>query len=77
MKILFVSIRRSRASTWLTPRSRRLTLAVGCIKARHPLAYADAIAVATARLEQAPIITGDPEILSLTRGIVKVRRLER
>jgi predicted nucleic acid-binding protein len=33
------------------------------IKARHPLAYADAFAVATALAHRADLMTGDPEIL--------------
>jgi predicted nucleic acid-binding protein len=34
------------------------------IKAVHPLAYADAFAVATALAHQATLYTGDPEILN-------------
>ncbi len=33
------------------------------IKARYPMAYADAFAVATALAHQATLLTGDPEIL--------------
>jgi predicted nucleic acid-binding protein len=33
------------------------------IKARHPMAYADAFAVATAVAHGATLLTGDPEIL--------------
>jgi predicted nucleic acid-binding protein len=33
------------------------------IKARYPMAYADAFAVATALAHEAVILTGDPEIL--------------
>ena len=47
------------------------------VKARHPLSYADAFAVATGRLEKAPVLTGDPEILSLPATVVRVRRLDR
>lgn len=35
------------------------------IKASHPLAYADAFCIATARLLRSPLWTGDPEILAL------------
>lgn len=35
------------------------------IKARHPLSYADAFAVATALRHDATIITGDPEFQSV------------
>jgi predicted nucleic acid-binding protein len=33
------------------------------IEARHPMAYADAFAVATALAHRATLLTGDPEIL--------------
>lgn len=36
-------------------------LAASKIKARHPLSFADCFAVATARRENAAILTGDPE----------------
>jgi PIN domain nuclease of toxin-antitoxin system len=35
------------------------------VKARGGLSYADAFCVATARREQAPLYTGDPEIIRL------------
>jgi predicted nucleic acid-binding protein len=38
-------------------------LEVARIKARHPMAYADAFAVATAIAHRATLLTGDPEIL--------------
>ena len=38
-------------------------LEAAVIKARHPLAYADAFAIATALAHQARLLTGDPEIL--------------
>jgi len=47
------------------------------LKAAHRLSYADAFAVATGRLEQAPVLTGDPEILALPRSVVQVRALSR
>ena len=47
------------------------------LKAAHPLSYADAIAVATARAERALLLTGDLEILALPRAIVRTRKLER
>ena len=49
----------------------------GRVKAAHPVSYADAFAVATARLEQAPVVTGDPELIALPRSVVRVRRLMR
>lgn len=47
------------------------------LKARHPISYADAFAIATARLERAALLTGDPEILALPRDVVRVVRLAR
>jgi predicted nucleic acid-binding protein len=38
-------------------------LEAATIKARHPLAYADAFAIATAVAHRASLLTGDPEIL--------------
>jgi len=43
------------------------------LKACHSISYADAFAVATAIREQAPLVTGDPEIQALAaRGIVEL-----
>jgi predicted nucleic acid-binding protein len=39
-------------------------LAAASIKAVHPLAYADAFAVATALAHEATLCTGDPEIIN-------------
>jgi ribonuclease VapC len=47
------------------------------LKARYPISYADAFAVATARRESATLLTGDPEILALPRGIVRTHALVR
>lgn len=43
------------------------TLVIGAarLKARHPLSYADAFAVALANRLSLPLMTGDPEILAL------------
>ena len=38
-------------------------LGAATIKAEHPMAYADAFAAATALAHQAPLLTGDPELL--------------
>lgn len=46
-------------------------------KAAHPISYADAFAVATARTEGGILVTGDVEILELPKSIVKTRRIER
>lgn len=47
------------------------------LKARHRVSYADAFAVATARLENASLITGDPQLLALPREVVRVVKLDR
>lgn len=47
------------------------------LKARFPLAYADAFAVALALEEHAPLVTGDPEILSLSPEHVQTIALSR
>ncbi|MFZ5469108.1 MAG: type II toxin-antitoxin system VapC family toxin [Myxococcota bacterium] len=54
-----------------------LVMEAARLKAQHRIAYADAFAVATARLESAAVLTGDPEILALPRAVVRVVRLDR
>jgi predicted nucleic acid-binding protein len=61
----------------IVPVRESLALEAARIKAAHPISYADAFAVATGRVEKAPVITGDPEILALPATIVRVRRLDR
>ncbi|MBI5478816.1 MAG: type II toxin-antitoxin system VapC family toxin [Deltaproteobacteria bacterium] len=61
----------------LVPVREPLVLEAARLKARHRVSCADAFAVATARLEGLPLLTGDPEILALPRDVVRVRRLER
>ena len=43
--------------------SSERVLAAARIKARHPLAYGDAFAIATAMAHKAILLTGDPEIV--------------
>jgi len=54
-----------------------LVMAAAELKAAHPLSYADAFAVATAREQGATVLTGDPEILALPRNVVRTRRIVR
>jgi ribonuclease VapC len=61
----------------VVPAREPLVLEAARLKAQHPISYADAFAVATARQERAPVLTGDPEILALPREVVQVRRLDR
>lgn len=46
---------------------RRLILEAARLKSRFPISYADAFAVETARQQKAPLVTGDPEILELSK----------
>ncbi len=59
------------------PVKEALVLEAARLKAQYPISYADAFAVATARQERCPVLTGDPEILALPREVVRVRRLVR
>ncbi len=61
----------------VVPARESLALEAARVKAAHPLSYADAFAVAMGRLENAPVLTGDPEILALPPTVVRVRRLDR
>jgi predicted nucleic acid-binding protein len=61
----------------IVPAREGLVMEAARIKAGHRLAYADAFAVATGRAENAPIITGDPEILALPAAVIRTRKLER
>src|SRR5262245_49100731 len=54
-----------------------LVMDAALLKAAHPVSYADAFAVATARAERGLLVTGDLEILALPRSIVRTRRIER
>ena len=46
----------------MIPVQEPLVLEAGRVKAAHPVSYADAFAVATARLEHAPVVSGDPRL---------------
>lgn len=55
---------------------RDLTLLAAEIRAKHPLAYADAFAAALAIQERATLITGDPELRQM-EGRVRIHWLPR
>lgn len=61
----------------IAPAREAVVLEAARVKAAHRLSYADAFAVATGRLERAPVLSGDPEILALPPSTVRVRRLDR
>lgn len=42
-----------------------LVMLAATLKARHPISYADGFAAATALLQDAPLVTGDPEIRAM------------
>lgn len=56
--------------------TRETVLAAAHIKARYPLAYADAFAVAAAQALDASLLTGDPEFEAV-KGEVEIIALER
>jgi predicted nucleic acid-binding protein len=59
------------------PAREGLALSAARIKAAHPISYADAFAIATAKAENARLATGDREILTLPRTVVSVMSLRR
>jgi ribonuclease VapC len=58
----------------ILPVSRETVLAAAHVKARHPVAYADAFAVAAAQSLEGSILTGDPEFESV-KDLVRVEHL--
>lgn len=52
-----------------------LTLEASRIKAKHPLSYADAFAVALAQRHGVPVVTGDPEF-SCIETLISVKWLK-
>ena len=58
----------------LVPASREAVLAAAHVKAGHPIAYADAFAVAAAQSLDAVVLTGDPEFDSV-KELVRVERI--
>ncbi|HEY74981.1 MAG TPA: type II toxin-antitoxin system VapC family toxin [Thermoflexia bacterium] len=53
----------------ILPVGRDLALTAASIKARHPLAYADAFVAALAMRERAALVTGDPEFKGLEEQV--------
>jgi len=58
----------------IMPIDRPLVVAAAHVKARYPLSYADAFAVALAQRLGATIITGDPEF-RVVKGLVRIEWL--
>ncbi len=61
----------------MVPVREPLAMEAGRIKAQYRVSFADAFAVATARVEDGTVLTGDPEILALPRNLVRIVKLER
>lgn len=58
----------------ILPVSRETVLAAAPVKAGHPIAYADAFAVAAAQSLDAVVLTGDTELESV-KELVRVERI--
>ena len=56
--------------------TQTLTIQAARLKGAYPIAYADAFAAATARKENSPLVTGDPELKNL-EDICEIEWLER
>lgn len=56
-------LQRLRSGIVLDEATPSRTLAAARVKAVHPIALADCFAVATARAHDAPLLTGDPELI--------------
>lgn len=61
-------VRRLRAAAALDDVTAERVLAAAHIKARHPIAFADCFAAATAAARAATLLTGDPELLERDVG---------
>jgi uncharacterized protein len=55
-----------RARIATVPASDELVMLAATLKARHPISYADGFAVATAITQDAPLVTGDPELKAMS-----------
>ena len=63
-------VRRLRAALALDELTPERVLAAARIKATHPIAFADCFAAATAAARDAPLYTGDPELIGRDVGCV-------
>jgi predicted nucleic acid-binding protein len=61
-------VHRLRAAVALDDVTPERVLATAHIKARHPIAFADCFATATAAAHDATLLTGDPELLERDVG---------
>jgi len=62
-----ISIRSATIPIQNLVRDRKLILDAARLKSRFPISYAYAFAVETARRERAALVTGDPELLALSK----------
>ncbi len=58
----------------IVPPDRDLTFTAAHIKANHPISYADAFAAALAWVQDATLVTGDPEFQKV-EGLIRVEWL--
>lgn len=66
------AVERVRLALRAEPVDADLVLGAARVKARHPLSYADAFAVALAERLRLPLMTGDPEITALDRELAVI-----
>ena len=60
------------------PTPKKLVVTAAELKANHPIAYADAFAVAAALRQAAKLVTGDPELKTLAdKGVLPIDWLVR
>lgn len=71
-------LRINRLPIQLVPVTNRRVWEAARLKARYPIAYADAFAVALARETGLPLLTGDPDLIAIERaGECRIRWIAR
>jgi uncharacterized protein len=64
-----------RSRTTIVSASDDIVMLAASLKARHTISYADGFAAATAMLNNAPLVTGDPELQAMSAQL-KMLRIE-
>lgn len=59
----------------ILPVDRQTVLAAAHVKANHPVAYADAFAIAAAEELEGTLVTGDPEFKAV-QGLIRIEWIE-
>lgn len=65
-----------RLAIMIVPVTEQRVFKAASLKIRYPISYADAFAIATADEVGAPLVTGDPELVSL-RNVFQLEPLSR